>query len=74
MIPFGIGRESERDAGSKAHIYRVECFGRILSLADWELRIPKSPEQKAEEEHTVNGYEQEEREREQSCDCVIASN
>ena len=79
MIPFSFERErSKRDAGFGAFMYPEECSGRILSLADWEQRIPKSPKRNAKEQHTVNRYvqeEAEERERERTTrDCVIPSN
>ena len=45
-----------------------------MSLSDLEQRIPKSPEQNAEEEHKVNKYEQEEQEENRCCDCIIPSN
>ena len=45
-----------------------------MSLSDLEQRIPKSPEQNAEEEHTVNKYEREEREENSLRDCIILSN
>ena len=74
MIPSDIRRESERDAGAEAYIYAEECLRQILSLADWEQRMAKNPEQNAEEEHTVNRYEQEEREENCRRDCIISSN
>ena len=46
------------------YIYAFKCSRQIQSLSDLERRIAKIWEENAEEEHTVNRYEQEERERE----------
>ena len=45
-------------------------------LVSWRLgnKNPEESGTEGEKEHTVNGNEEEEREREQSRDCVISSN
>ena len=43
-------------------------------LSDLEQRIAKIREENAEEEHTVNKYEQEEREENCHRNCIIPSN